>query len=175
MKTVLDPPRRTSPSSSVDAIADLLPTVHRPLRRIFHHYRIPPADAEDLIQDSLLILLNQWHRVQHPTRFLFGTVKLRIFNYLRRRALEQANMDAGDIDDIPAEEELSRLELWWDARRLVGRLSPLAQHVIALRFGANLRHREIAALVGQTEASVRQILSRSLQRLKRDFEAPKLL
>ncbi len=176
MKTqVLDPSRRTSPPSSVDGIADLLPSVRRPLKKIFHHYRIAPADAEDLIQDSFLILVNQWDRVKHPTRYLFGTVKLRIFNYLRRRALEQEIMAAGDIDEIPAHEMLSLLELRWDARQLLGRLSPVAQRVIALRFGADLRHREIAAIVGRSEASVRQILSRSLQRLKRDFEGPKPL
>ncbi|HEV3077745.1 MAG TPA: sigma-70 family RNA polymerase sigma factor [Thermoanaerobaculia bacterium] len=172
---VLDPLRRISPASSVDGIADLLASVRRPLSRIFHHYRIAPSDAEDLIQDSLLILLIQWDQVKHPTRYLFGTVKLRIFNYLRRRALEQGTMVAGDPDEIPAHEMLSLLELRWDARRLLGRLSPVAQRVIALRFGADLRHREIAAIVGQSEASVRQILCRSLQRLKRDFEESKPL
>lgn len=168
-------PRRTSPASSIDEIGVLLSSVRRPLKKIFHHYRVAPADAEDLIQDSLLILLNHWDRVNHPMRYLFGTVRLRIFNYLRRRALEQANMEASDVDEIPAHEVLSLLELRWDARRLLGRLSPVAQRVIALRFGADLRHREIAALVGQSEASVRQILCRSLQRLKHDFEAPKPL
>jgi RNA polymerase sigma factor (sigma-70 family) len=172
---VLDPPRRTSPTSSVDGIAALLREVRRPLGKIFHHHRIAPADAEDLMQDSVLILFNQWDRVKHPTRYLFGTVRLRIFNFLRRRALEQGTMAAGDPDEIAAHEVLGLLELRWDAQRLLGRLSPVAQRVIALRFGADLRHREIAALVGQSEASVRQILCRSLQRLKRDFEAPKPL
>ena len=168
---VLDPPRRTSPPDSVDRIVDILPSLRRPLSKIFHHYRIPPADAEDLIQDSLLILVHQWDRVRHPTRYLFGTVRLRIFNHLRRRALEQGILAAGDVDEIPAHEVLSLLELRWDARRLLCRLSPVAQRVIALRFFSNLKHREIAALVGQSEASVRQILCRSLQRLKRAFEA----
>jgi RNA polymerase sigma factor (sigma-70 family) len=172
---VLDPPRSTSPSSSVDGIGALLPSVRRPLSKIFHHYRIAPADAEDLIQDSLLILLNQWDKVKHPTRYLFGTVRLRIFNYLRRRALEQAKMVCGDLDEVAADEVLSFLELRWDTRRLLARLSPVAQRVIALRFVGNLRHRDIAIRLGQSEASVRQILCRSLQRLKRDFEASKPL
>jgi RNA polymerase sigma factor (sigma-70 family) len=171
----LDPSQRTSPRSSVDGIADLLPSVRRPLSKIFHHYRIPPADAEDLIQDSLMILLNQWDGVKHPTRYLFGTVRLRIFNHLRRRALEQGIMATGDIDEIPAHEVLSLLELRWDAQRLLCRLPPVAQRVIALRFFSDLKHREIAAVVGRSEACVRQILSRSLQRLKREFEAPKPL
>lgn len=48
-------------------------------------------------------------------------------------------------------------------------LSPRERHVIGLRFGGDLAGREIADLLGTTEANAHQLLSRALRRLRREL------
>jgi RNA polymerase sigma-70 factor (ECF subfamily) len=50
-------------------------------------------------------------------------------------------------------------------------LSDRDREVIALRFGADLAGQEIAALLGVSLATVQQVLSRSLRRLRGSLEA----
>jgi RNA polymerase sigma-70 factor (ECF subfamily) len=50
------------------------------------------------------------------------------------------------------------------------RLSPLQQRVLYLRFGENLRCAEIASLVGKREGSIRSLLSRAFNLLRRYYQ-----
>jgi DNA-directed RNA polymerase specialized sigma24 family protein len=68
------------------------------LRVLFWMHRIQPEDAEDIIQEALIALLRRWPsspdaaqlpEVKDPATFLIGTVRLKIFNFLRRRSAER--------------------------------------------------------------------------------------
>ncbi len=48
-------------------------------------------------------------------------------------------------------------------------LSPRERHVIGLRFGGDLSGREIANVMGTSEANVHQILSRALRRIRQQI------
>ncbi len=50
--------------------------------------------------------------------------------------------------------------------QLIGRLPPLQQQVLHLRFSENLRCAQIAAKVGKQESSIRALISRALKRLR---------
>ena len=156
------------PATAADGIGAVLAAMRLQLRSLFERFRIAPADADDILQDSAIILLNQWNLVDNPGAYLLGTVRRRIFDFLRRRAAERlVQLAAEHLEQLVSERTLSLVEMRVDARRLVARLPPPAQQVVALRYGAGLRYREIAPLVGLTEAAVRQLLCRGLVRLRR--------
>ena len=56
-------------------------------------------------------------------------------------------------------------------RDVVSSLDESQRELLALRFGEELRHAEIARLVGLSEANVRQRLSRLQREMKRRLEA----
>jgi len=166
-----DWPQAEPRPGSAEGIVALLPAMRPRLRRLFERFRIAPHDAEDILQDALIILLRQWTLVDNPAGFLLGTVRLRIAHHLRRRASERLVQLAGDqLEPVGADTPLLRAELRRDASRLLSRLPAPAQRVVLLRFGASLKHREIARVLGQPEARVRQLLSRSLRRLRQDLK-----
>ena len=60
-----------------------------------------------------------------------------------------------------------------DARRVrspVARLPPLQQDAIALRFAGGLTAREIAPVIGKSEAATQKLLTRALQTLKESLD-----
>jgi RNA polymerase sigma factor (sigma-70 family) len=161
----------TQPSVA-EEIGALLPALRSPLRRLFHRYRVTPDEGEDILQDALVILLQEWPSVLYPARYLLGTVRNQIARHLQRRVSERlVQLSAEHLDEFISE-PLCHVEMRRDVRRLLSRLPSPAQQVVVLRYGADLKHREIAEAVGQTEAGVRQLLCRSLRRLRRDLELP---
>src|SRR6185436_15444486 len=70
------------PESSV-SFDDFLKKVEPRLKRLLSAYRIPPEDAEDVLQQSMLALLYQWDRVRDPECWLLGTLKRHCLMYWR--------------------------------------------------------------------------------------------
>ena len=62
-------------SRFADSFADLLPSLRPKIERVLRRYRVSAQDAEDLIQDSLVILLQRWDEVECPEAWLIGTLK----------------------------------------------------------------------------------------------------
>ena len=52
---------------------------------------------------------------------------------------------------------------------MVSQLTPERQELLALRFAAGLTAREIAPLVGRSEAAVKQQFARTLQSLRKAY------
>ncbi len=82
--------------------------------------------------------------------------------------LEAAGEVAGAADPHHQAERAEGLA--WLRRRLDA-LPAAVREMLELRFGDGLRHAEIAALTGSTEAAVRQRLSRALRGLRRESDA----
>ena len=68
------------PSASFD---EFLRRMEPRLKRLLGTYRIPPEDAEDVLQQTLLALLYQWDRVRDPECWLMGTLKRHCLMYWR--------------------------------------------------------------------------------------------
>lgn len=88
----------------------------------------------------------------------------------RKVALMDETAEAlADLADGPLEclLEQERLRL---AARAFDELAPAVKELLLLRYGDNLSHREIAAVVGADEAAVRQRLSRAVRQLRARLE-----
>ena len=67
------------------------------------------------------------------------------------------------------EEAALRMEQQVRLRSLLGELNAEKRELLAMRFAAGLSSREIAAVIGKSEASVKKQLSRILQTLKEKY------
>jgi RNA polymerase sigma factor (sigma-70 family) len=158
------------------ALGEVVAAMRGRLRALFRHAGVGLADAEDILQDSLLIVLGHWREIRDPERYLWGTVRQQIQQLRRRHALfvllsldEEAIARLAPVD---SPHEASDLRL--DVETLLGRLTARSRQVVELRYGEQLSAREVAALLGGSEAGIRQTASRAIARLRRYARALRL-
>ena len=65
----------TLPSNA--AIEGLLQELEPRIRATFSRFRIPPQDAEDLLQQALLVYLYKSESVESPEKWFIGTLRNR--------------------------------------------------------------------------------------------------
>ena len=148
--------------------------------RIFNYvsYRISNREeTEDLV--GLIFERAFTHYAQFDMRkgnlesWLFTIAHNTIINHYRsRKRHPQSELDENLESEsaLPGEmvlrqEELQRLQ------QNLAKLSERDRELIALRYGANLSHRQIGQLLKKSEGSVTVALSRAVSRLRRLFEA----
>lgn len=153
---------------------DLLKRAEPRLKRMLALYRIPPEDAEDLVQQALLALLYQWEQVRDPESWLMGTLKRHCLMYWRkdRRRIYSA-VDSALLEWLsgavsPPQE---RADLLCDLDNLLGRLPSRCRSVLRLRFRWGYEPPEVARHLGYRESSIGKITTRCLAALSRELLA----
>jgi RNA polymerase sigma-70 factor (ECF subfamily) len=133
-------------------------------------------EAEDL---TALVFTAAWegiHRYREQGNFaawIFGIARNKVGDYYRRRR-QQVPLDEvypEPMEDWDPAAELERLEALKRLSILVRRLDAEHQELLRLRFAAGLSFREIAGLLGRSEAAVKMAVHRLLQRLQVDWES----
>ena len=130
---------------------------------------VGPADAPDLLQDTLLSALRAYPTVRDASNlrsWLLSVAHSRVVDDARRRQRRPEVL----TDDVPhgATEDPSAMvdaELW--AR--VQRLPDKQRHAVVLRFAGDLPYADIAELVGCSEAAARQNVRAGLARLREEL------
>ena len=170
----LPPPDRAPPGPVPESeLLTLLACSRQPLTSLFRKHEIGPADAEDIAQEAVVILVQRWHEIRYPLPFLLATVRHLIQQYFDRRSGERAALaelarrEEAAAADVPQR----RVDSREDARHFLSRLPARARPIVALRYGAGLRSTEIARRLDRSEAGVRQAASRGLRRLRRYAKA----
>ncbi len=143
----------------------------------FFAYRATsPTDAEDLTAATFERIVRAADRYDQAkgalATWIFAIAENVLIDHYRQqgRRDEQSlpDGDDGTIDamvsfDAPSEGLPPALQ------QAVAALGEREQQAIGLRFGGDLSGREIAALLGTTEANVHQILSRALRRMRQQL------
>jgi RNA polymerase sigma-70 factor (ECF subfamily) len=155
-----------------DAFGELVRRYIRPAYGIALASLGNPADAEDVCQDSFVVALERLEDCREPERFaawLFRIVRNRAHNFRRYRTLRDAApletaVSAQTGDDPSADAERSQLR----ARLLeaMNGLSEVQREVVTLHDMNGWKHREIAALLGLPEGTVRSHLSYARRELR---------
>jgi RNA polymerase sigma-70 factor, ECF subfamily len=136
------------------------------------------ADAEDVTQQTFERALKAWGRFDPsratPRTWLLAIARNLIIDHHRRdRSALNRPIGEGGVaeEDLPAaaEETAGVSPELADAFET---LSQRAREVVALRFGGDLRGPEIAEMLDLKLATVQQILSRSLRKLRSELEGP---
>lgn len=124
--------RPTPPHSEAPSLAEVLGRVGPKLRRILYRYRIPARDADDLLQETLIVLVSKQENVRNVEAWLQATLSNRCVLYWRRRRSRVSDLVDRTIlellgdPQVPSDEAAAiRSDLDLLISRLPGRCQPL--------------------------------------------------
>lgn len=138
------------------------------LRGLFSRHRIPPEDAEDILQQTLLAYLYRRESVEDFERWLLGSIRKRCLMYWRGRrrrfytAIDAAILDELAEQDVPEQEQA---DFQRDLRRVVGQLTERCRDLLQLRFGFGYEPPEAARRLGYQPSGIYKTLERCLAAL----------
>lgn len=165
--------RAASTSTDWDAVfADSLPRVLN-----YVGYRVGDrATAEDL---TGVIFVRAWTQRQHyqphranPLTWILGIARHVVADELRRPRRNVPLEESAEIaGPQTVEEAVEQAALSARLRDLLRQLPGREQELIALKYGADLTHREIATVTGLSESNVGTILHRTVQKLRESWDA----
>lgn len=138
------------------------------LRSLFARHRIPPEDAEDILQQALLAYLYKRDTVLEFDKWLLGAVRKRCLMYWRgRRRRFYTAIDAAILDELAEEGAPSQdqADFQRDLRRVVGRLTERCRRLLQLRFGLGYDPPEAARRLGYQPSGIYKTLERCLAAL----------
>lgn len=159
-----------SPASGPETLQELLRQLRPRIQQIFRSYHIPSSDAEDLLQDVLVVALRKWDSIHVKDAWLVGTLRNKCLRYRRRQ-----QEDRLQIMDLPALEGLceplpplqEHAERRLDLATLAGGLGRRHREILWLRYGLGLSNAEIAERTGYRGSSIRKLSCRSVSRLQK--------
>ncbi len=136
-----------------------------------------PDDANDLTQlvflRALEALPNYRERGVPFNAWLFRIARNAAanFHHRQRPTLPWEQVPVADLDTVQGPEAYAlRQEALRRMGELLAALEPEKRELLALRFAGGLTSREIAAVVGKSEAAVKKQLARTLQSLKEQYD-----
>jgi len=150
------------------SLEELIAITRPQLRKIFASYQVPASDADDIVQEALIVTLRKWPIIRNKTSWLVMVVRLKCASFWRNRranrlqAVDQDFLEALAPALPPAQE---RGEMFMDLERLAVGLSPKQRSLLALRYLEGYSTRECAALLGYDFSSVRKVSSRALAKI----------
>ncbi|HVT60666.1 MAG TPA: sigma-70 family RNA polymerase sigma factor [Thermoanaerobaculia bacterium] len=150
-------------------LLELLNESRPAIEKLFGSYRVPLADAEDLVQEAVMVMLQRWERIKQPQHYLMGTLWRLIQRHRRRRQREGwVQLDEEKLEAVAvASSGAAAVESREEVRRLLAMLPARAGRIVELRYGHELTVKEMAAVLHIAESGVRKIAGRQLRRLRR--------
>jgi RNA polymerase sigma-70 factor (ECF subfamily) len=154
------------------SIGDLFEKLQPKLRRVFSRFRVPPEDAEDILQQSFLDLVYKQRQIYNPDAWMVATVRNRCIVYWRKRrrqiwdAVDSAMLELLAQPEAPGQRQVALRE---DLEKVLSRLPQRCRSVLVLRYGLGYRSREVAELLGYQPSSIRKVTSRCIAALTREL------
>lgn len=127
-----------------------------------------PAEAEDAVQDALVLAWRSWDQVRDPSSLRSWLTTICVRRSLRMRiSLVRRRQQA--TEDALAQAPVADTDTWlnWDA--VFATLSPRQRAVVVLHYRHGYTLDECARVMGCRPGSARQHLSRALARLRKEI------
>jgi RNA polymerase sigma-70 factor (ECF subfamily) len=151
--------------------------------RMLYYRTRSRMDAEDLTQDVFLKAYKHLARLQSPQVFrswLYRIAVNRLNDHFRKKRFRalfgNVSMDTETFQEteemaVPpqAPEALERKEFWVQVEKMLDALSRTEREVFLLRFFDQLSIKEMTAVLGKNESTVKTHLYRSLKKIKSAF------
>ncbi len=160
-------PTPDSPGS-IEALESVVESIKPKARRIFARYRIPPADAEDLLQETFVVFLHKQATIRHTEPWLLGTLRKRCLVYWRTRrrrlyhAVDTAILESVAKAEGPVQEDF---DLSADLSSALAALSSKCRSLLKLRYGLGCTPVEAAERLGYRRSSIYKVMERCLAAL----------
>ncbi len=149
-----------------------LKSVRPRMKALFAHYRIPPQDTEDILQQALLALVHQRQAIRDPEAWLIGTLRNKCLVYLRdrRRKLYDA-VDAAVLELMaePMAPEQEGADIRRDLAMAIERLPERCRALLSLRYSQGYEPPELARRLGYSPTSISKTTNRCLAALTREL------
>jgi RNA polymerase sigma factor (sigma-70 family) len=164
---ISDPPDVAEPS-----LEDLLDRMQPRMRRVLSRYRIPSQDAEDVLQETFLILVTKWGTIRNTEAWLLATLSNRCIIYWRKARGRLWDLVDETLLEILSEAEApeqQQAELRFDLATLLARLPDRCRAVLQLRYGLGCSTSEAAERTGYCKSSIRKVTRRCLAALSTEL------
>jgi RNA polymerase sigma factor (sigma-70 family) len=156
-----------------DELPELLEELRPKVRRILRWFKIPPQDAEDLVQITLLLALAKWPEIETPAAWVLATLQYRCIIYWRERRLAKerlVQLEPEMVEQLPqaaCPPAQERREQRIDLGELARGLSERYRRVLVLRYQLGMRDSEVAEVTGLSPSSVQHTSQRAVAQLRR--------
>jgi RNA polymerase sigma-70 factor (sigma-E family) len=132
------------------------------------------AEAEDLVQETLLRVARHWPKVrtrEYPAAYARRVLVNVALDGAERRArrageLAASDSDATDLADTRAQRELYGVDAQQELLGALGALTARQRAIILLRYWEDLPEADVAEILGCSVGTVKSTASRSLARLR---------
>jgi RNA polymerase sigma-70 factor (ECF subfamily) len=127
-----------------------------------------PADAEDLVQETLIALHTHRHTYDRSklfTPWVYAVARYRLIDYLRRSKASAMDVAIEDAEEVLAVDDYSSVESGLDLQKLLGHLSPKARQAIQFVKLDGLSVSEAAARSGMSQSAIKVSVHRGLRAL----------
>jgi RNA polymerase sigma-70 factor (ECF subfamily) len=158
-------------------VAALVETYSRLLFRVAHSVLHSQAEAEDVVQDVFVRMIERRRSLQSIRDMRVWLVRIAWNLALdRRRRIRPEQIDESFAESLaantmPADERLSEAERMKAVLREMERLPKAERHVLVLSAIEELGTAEMAQVLGRSESAVRALIFRARTRLRERLEA----
>jgi RNA polymerase sigma-70 factor (sigma-E family) len=129
------------------------------------------ADAEDLVQATLVKTYQSWNKITDPAALDTYVRRVMINTHIsgwRRRRIDEYPTD--ELPDSPAADQTYETELHELVQRAVDRLPRRMRAAVMLRFYDDMSEPEVAAALGVSVGTVKSTVARAVAKLREDAE-----
>jgi RNA polymerase sigma factor (sigma-70 family) len=145
------------------------------LKSLFAHYRIPPQETEDILQQALLALLYQREKIRDPEAWLLGTLRNKCLLYWReqrRKLYDTVDATVLELMARPMAPAQEGADLRRDLENALEHLPERCRSLLSLRYRQGYEPPELAERLGYSPASISKITTRCLAALTRQMVHP---
>jgi len=173
---VTDSTQQTTPAAAADAVAVLVPQYGTLLFRVAHAALRNRAEAEDVVQETFVRVLQHHHRLNEVRDMRVWLVRIAWNLALdRRRRIRPSQMDDVFAEalasvTVPADRALAQSAHLRTVLEEMERLPKAERHVLLLNAIDEMETAEIADVLQKSESAVRSLLFRARTRLRERVE-----
>lgn len=157
------------PKASTDAVEKAILTYYKDMYRLAYSYVRNIEEAEDIVQESVYSAIRNVDSIQNFEKiksFLLSIVVHKSLDLLRKNKKVESLDESIEAQNIGISDTYEDIDL----KNALEVLNPTEKAVVMLRFFEDESLKDISAALGKNENTVKSILYRSLEKLKKVLE-----
>jgi RNA polymerase sigma factor (sigma-70 family) len=156
------------PDLAEPSLEEILARAEPRLKRVLSRYQIPAQDADDLLQETFLIMVSKAGSIRNYDSWLVATLANRCIMYWRKHRSKLWDLVDSAILELLADVEAPPQEsadLRYDLDSLLSNLPDRCRSLLRLRYGFGCTTAETAERMGYCKSSIRKVTRRCLAAL----------